>query len=92
MVEECGAKVSTFRRGDRIAGVLHGCKDSRTGAFAEYVAADANLCWKVPNSVPLEQASTMGVGWVSAIWALDHFLWPKMQAESPVSKLLWMGN
>lgn len=66
---------STFSKGDRVAGIVHGCKESRTGAFAEMLVADANLCWKVPKNVSLEEASTFGVGWVSAAQALQQRLY-----------------
>ena len=63
---------SAFSPGDRIAGIIHGCQYSHTGAFAEYLVTDANLCFKVPDSVKLENACTLGVGWVSAMQALHR--------------------
>ena len=76
-VEKLGDAVdqSKFRHGDRIAGIIHGCKDTHTGAFAEHLVADANLCFKIPDNVSLEQASTIGVGWISAMQALRKFLY-----------------
>ncbi|CZT48856.1 uncharacterized protein RSE6_09615 [Rhynchosporium secalis] len=77
-VENLGSAVdaSRFSKGDRIAGIIHGCKDSHTGAFAEYLVADPNMCFKVPENVPLEKASTIGVGWISAMQALRKHLYP----------------
>lgn len=31
---------SAFRKGDRIAGAIYGCKDSHTGGFADFLVAD----------------------------------------------------
>jgi NADPH:quinone reductase-like Zn-dependent oxidoreductase len=70
-----GVNRSKFSKGDRIAGVVHGCKDSRSGAFAQTIVADAGMCWKVPNNVSLEAASTSGVGWMSATQALAQRLY-----------------
>lgn len=61
---------TSFSPGERVAGIIHGCHYSHTGAFAEYLVADANLCFKVPGSLPLERACTLGVGWISAMQAL----------------------
>lgn len=66
---------SSFSPGDRVAGIIHGCHYSHTGAFAEHLVVDANLCFRVPDSVPLEQACTLGVGWVSAVQALSQRLY-----------------
>lgn len=66
---------TSFSPGDRVAGIIHGCQYSHTGAFAEYLVADANRCFKVPGSLPLEKACTIGVGWVSAMQALHQRLY-----------------
>ncbi|MCJ1239661.1 hypothetical protein MMC14_007659 [Varicellaria rhodocarpa] len=36
---------SAFSPGERIAGIIHGCHYSHTGALAEYLVADASLCF-----------------------------------------------
>ena len=66
---------SSFSLGDRVAGIVHGCHYGHTGAFAEQLVADANLCFRVPDGVPLERACTVGVGWVSAMQALHQRLY-----------------
>ena len=68
------ANASSFRKGDRIAGVIHGCNHSHTGGFADFLAADPAMCFLVPQSVRLEEACTLGVGWVSAAQALQQRL------------------
>ena len=72
---------SSFSPGDRVAGVVHGYHYSHTGAFAEHVVADANLCFRVPDALPLEQACTLGVGWVSAMQALHQRLYQGVQSS-----------
>ncbi|MCJ1259092.1 hypothetical protein MMC24_006927 [Lignoscripta atroalba] len=71
---------SSFSPGDRVAGVIHGCHYSQTGAFAEHLVADANLCFRVPDTLPLEQACTLGVGWISAVQALHQRLYHDIKA------------
>lgn len=71
-VTELGGQVpsESFSIGDRVAGVVHGCKDSHTGALAETLVVDANLCFKLPKIADkdsdMEAACKLGVGWISA--------------------------
>ena len=62
----------THSPGDRVAGIVHGCHYSHTGAFAEYLVTDANLCFRIPDRMSLEQTCTLGVGWISALQALQR--------------------
>ncbi|KAH7313139.1 chaperonin 10-like protein [Rhexocercosporidium sp. MPI-PUGE-AT-0058] len=86
---------SKFSKGDRVAGIIHGCKDSHTGAFAEHLVADANLCYKIPENVSLEKASTIGVGWISAMQALRKHLYSNKPdangaEETASTKWFWL--
>jgi len=65
---------SSFHQGDRIAGVIHGCKDSHTGGFADFLIADPDMCFVVPPNIELKEACTLGVGWISAAQALEQRL------------------
>ncbi|TGJ86284.1 hypothetical protein E0Z10_g2473 [Xylaria hypoxylon] len=58
--------------GDRVCGMVHGSNpgDPGNGAFAEYVRANAQLVIKVPNSMKLSQASTLGVALATNCLAL----------------------
>lgn len=62
-----------------MAGVVHGCKDSHTAAFAETLVTDANMCFKLPKTAnkdsDMEAACTLGVGWISAAQALRQRLY-----------------
>ncbi len=70
---------TSFSIGDRVAGVIHGCKDSHTGAFAETLVADANMCFKLPKTADKDSdmaaVCTLGVGWISAAQALRQRLY-----------------
>lgn len=87
-VTALGSKVppKSFSIGDRVAGVVHGCKDSHTGAFAETLVADANMCFKLPTTAnkekDLQAACTLGVGWISAAQALTQRLYKDEKAAS----------
>ena len=57
-----------YKIGDHVAGFTHGGVYKDRGAYAEYVKATYNLCWKVPEgSLTHEQAATMGCGYVYMI-------------------------
>ncbi len=80
-VTALGTQISpgSFSIGDRVAGVVHGCRYSHTGAFAEIVVADANMCFKLPETAnkdsDLAAACTLSVGWISAAQALRQRLY-----------------
>lgn len=63
-----------WRRGDRVAGVVHGGMYHDRGAFAEYLKIDGDLAWKIPQGVKDEDATTYGVSAVTAILALNVHL------------------
>ena len=71
-----------MKQGDRVAGVVHGCKDSHNGAFAEYLVADPEMCFQVPEHVSLKEACTLGVGWVSAVQVLQQRLFKDYSAPA----------
>ncbi|KAF6220918.1 hypothetical protein HO133_002598 [Letharia lupina] len=53
---------------DHVAGFVHGMNPllPDVGAFAEYVAASADLLLKVPDGLSFEEASTIGLGLFTA--------------------------
>lgn len=67
-IVKLGSKVSElhatkFTVGDHVAGFTHGGTYKDRGAFAEYVKATYDLCWKVPEgTLSHEQAAAMGCG------------------------------
>lgn len=63
-VEEVGPNAgSRWKKGDRIAGVVHGSNSLRLedGCFAEYTVADAGVSLKIPDNFSDEDAAGMGV-------------------------------
>lgn len=72
VVHQVGAAAKTaWRVGDRVAGVVHGGLYPDKGAFAEYLKVDADLAWKVPESVGDTDAATYGVSAVTAVLNLN---------------------
>lgn len=64
IVEEVGPNAGNrWKKGDRIAGIVHGSNTLRhdSGCFAEYTMADAAVSFKIPGNVTNEQAAGMGV-------------------------------
>jgi len=64
-VEEVGSKVTKdWKKGDRIAGFVHGANavELEDGCFAEYAVAKADPQIKIPDNLSDEEASTLGVG------------------------------
>ncbi|TDL24517.1 GroES-like protein [Rickenella mellea] len=61
IVEDVGEGVTHLKVGVRVAGFMHGaCQENVfPGAFAEYLAVDADLVYQVPASVNLEDAATI---------------------------------
>lgn len=65
IVEEVGSKVTKeFKKGDRIAGFVHGGNEvyHEDGGFAEYITAKGDLQIKIPDNLSFEEAATLGVG------------------------------
>jgi NADPH:quinone reductase-like Zn-dependent oxidoreductase len=71
-----GANVKGFKKGERVAGFTPGGQFTDRGAFAEYVVADAQIVWRIPQGKSFEEASTMSVGYVSALLSRRSSLTP----------------
>ncbi|PVH81266.1 GroES-like protein [Cadophora sp. DSE1049] len=75
VVAETGSFASrTWKVGDRVAGFTQGGVSKEHGAFAEYVKAEGDLVWRIPEGVSDETASTFGVPAVTAMQALHLHL------------------
>lgn len=69
IVEEIGASVSGFRKGDEVFGVV---KDlMKEGVSAEYVAVPSFLIWKKPSNISFPQAASIPVVGTAAVTALQ---------------------
>jgi NADPH:quinone reductase-like Zn-dependent oxidoreductase len=58
-------KVS-LRVGDRVAGCVHGGLFEDKGSYAQYLRAQSDLVFKVPEGLGMAEAATYGVAWVTA--------------------------
>ncbi|XP_026930092.2 quinone oxidoreductase-like protein 2 isoform X1 [Acinonyx jubatus] len=65
-VLETGTDVSTVKEGDRVIGV------SGFNGMAEECIIDHKTLWQIPEGVPLREAATLPVSYVTAILALEH--------------------
>jgi NADPH:quinone reductase-like Zn-dependent oxidoreductase len=84
--------------GDRVCGGVHGSNalDHESGAFAEYVKADARLVFKIPDFISWEEAATLSV----AIKTVSLSLWrslgleatPERPTENPFPVLVYGGS
>ncbi|KAI9668169.1 MAG: putative secondary metabolism biosynthetic enzyme [Bathelium mastoideum] len=56
------SRTGQFKVGDRVCGAVHGSNpiDKSTGSFADYVSADAQFTFKVPDAMDLERAAAIG--------------------------------
>lgn len=60
-----------WKVGDRVAGAVHGGLYGDRGAFAEYLKADADLAWKIPDGMDDTEATTYGVSASTAMMVLN---------------------
>ncbi|POY71205.1 hypothetical protein BMF94_5517 [Rhodotorula taiwanensis] len=95
-VDKVGDGVDNLKQGDRVAGFVHGGQWEGEGSFAEYVKAEANLVWRVPDSLSDEQAAAAGgVGPWTAIQALYMRLGlatPSSPSKEGEPVLIWGGS
>lgn len=83
--------------GSRVCGWVPG-NDTEIGSFAEYLVTDANLVIKVPENMPLDEASTIGLSFMTAVHALSSCLGLSLepraadQSHEPLPVLVWGGN
>ena len=98
IVEEVGSDVKTkVAKGDRIAGMVHGSnqKYPGNGGFAEHALAKDGLFIKVPDSLSMQEASTLGVGITTVGQGLYQSLqlpWPATPAKEPFPVLIYGGS
>lgn len=86
--------------GDTVCGFIHGSNPAvpDSGTFAEYVRAPAQLVYKVPAAMKVEEAATYGCALASmclALWkSLDLPASPRqpLSSESPAYVLVYGGS
>ncbi|KAL9086607.1 MAG: hypothetical protein Q9165_007050 [Trypethelium subeluteriae] len=98
VVVDVGTEVKKpFKKGDRIAGLVHGSNAMNTddGAFAEYVIAKGDIQILVPDRVSDEDAATLGVGVAtvgSAVYQKMDLPWPNAPAKEKFPILIYGGS
>lgn len=65
-VVDAASDVSIVKKGDKVAGMVHGAMDRQYGSFAEYVKTDAQLVVFIPEDVELPRASSVGIAGYTA--------------------------
>lgn len=83
--------------GDCVCGCVFGNNPDRleNGAFAEFVAASADLVFRIPPQMSFQTAATLGVGLSTAGMALYHALklpLPSSPANEPYYALVYGGG
>ncbi|KAI9727308.1 MAG: hypothetical protein M1828_006927 [Chrysothrix sp. TS-e1954] len=97
-VVEVGQGVTKdFKKGDRIAGFIHGIKsnDTESGSFAEYAKAKADVQMKVPDNMPDDEAATVGIGIITVGQGMYQSLqlpMPDQPAKEKFPLLIYGGS
>jgi NADPH:quinone reductase-like Zn-dependent oxidoreductase len=98
-VVSVGSNVKHLKVGDKVTGSADGMdgNNPRGGAFAEYVSLPGDMTLKVPDSMPMENASCLGTALASGCMALFHSLGldPKLldePAKEPFPVLIYGGS
>lgn len=98
VVEAVGPLVKKpFKKGDRVAGFVHGSNAARPngGAFAEYVIAKGDLQIWIPDHMSFEAAATFGVGLTTVgqnLYQNMEFPFPAEGEESDDTSILIYGG
>ncbi|GLA72630.1 hypothetical protein AtubIFM55763_003512 [Aspergillus tubingensis] len=82
VVEAIGPRVrKLWKKGDRVAGFVHGCnvKQTHGGAFAQYVIAKGDIQFRVPEWMSIDGAACLGVGMMT----IGQNLYQSMQLPGP---------
>ncbi|KAF2874834.1 chaperonin 10-like protein [Massariosphaeria phaeospora] len=78
-----------LKAGDRVFGGIHGANPAEptSGSFAEYLVADAEFVFLVPEDMPWETAAAMsGIGIGTTGLAIFYYLKPPGTLEKPAEK------
>ncbi|KAG5659039.1 hypothetical protein KAF25_007592 [Fusarium avenaceum] len=92
-VKRLGKNVSKVAEGDTIAGLLWGGEIKGLGAYSEYTKAHESICFRVPNSISLQEATTVPLASLTAWLALfskDSLNIDRNESDRTV--LIWGGS
>ncbi|CAF1649675.1 unnamed protein product, partial [Adineta ricciae] len=96
VVEVGSEAVGNYKKGERVAGCVHGGQDAKLdvrGAYSEYVVQEASLVFRYPSDMSPEAASTIPLASITAALCLFHEMnlpFPPATAQVPV--LIWAGS
>ncbi|KAL6407267.1 Zinc-type alcohol dehydrogenase-like protein C2E1P3,01 [Ilyonectria robusta] len=93
-VDAVGSNVSRLKKGDKVAGLIWGGEIKGLGAYSDYTIADENICFKIPDNIPLEQAATVPLAATTAWLALfrSQSLNIDRTLGLDVELLVWAGS
>jgi len=93
IVEQVGGSVVGWKKGDRIAGAVHGGVYKDRGSFAEYTKADPSLAIHVPEYLDLKEAACLGVSVTTVAQSLYQVGgMPLPPTPGSGSVLIWGGS
>jgi NADPH:quinone reductase-like Zn-dependent oxidoreductase len=96
IVVEAGSEVTHVKKFDRVAGWIHGGSlKPMHGAFAQYITADGDNLFRIPENVTFDVAATIAVGFQTAAMGLYKDLklpFPNSPLKEPIPILIWGGS
>ncbi|GKZ30066.1 hypothetical protein AbraIFM66950_007674 [Aspergillus brasiliensis] len=86
VIVACGEQVQNMSIGERVCGFVFGASPTspQNGAFAEYLVAYPDLCFKVPDSMTFEEAASVGMG-LMTVGLLFRSLGLQTQTQTDIS-------
>ncbi|SJX62786.1 related to toxD gene [Sporisorium reilianum f. sp. reilianum] len=103
IVEQLGPEVknASLKKGDRVAGFVHGGLTPDRGSFAEYLKTESEIVATIPDNVDDLTAASLGIGGETAVQALFHRLalpvpdfsnGPVPVTDASPEILIWSGS
>ncbi|CAF1368521.1 unnamed protein product [Adineta steineri] len=88
--------IGNYRKGERVAGCVHGCLDPKfgiRGSFSEYVVQEASLVFHYPSTISPKAAATLPLASITAALGLFRKLaLPLPPTTCRTSVLVWGGS
>lgn len=98
VVEEVGGEVTkNFKKGDRVAGFVHGGNnfEPEDGAFGEWAVIKGDIAMHIPDSMSFEEAATLPVAIITCGQGLYQTMglpWPDKPLKEKRSILIYGGS
>ena len=88
--------LGNYRRGERVAGCVHGGLDPELGirgAYSEYVVQEASLVFRYPSTISHDAVATIPFASITAALGLFHEMGlPLPPATIKATVLVWAGS